>query len=505
MAEDYQRSRGRSAQYKMDRGGMPAEFGPFYGVVKNTSDSNRSGRIQVYIEAFADPSTGNEDDDTTWTTVSYLPAFFGSTPYNPSASGIGTYIDGNSNSYGMWFTPPDVGITVLCVFVNGDRSQGFYIGVAPDQSIGHMVPAVGASSAYVPENENQKQYLDGVIRAPVVEINTNNLAIEGGARFFDQPKPVHAVVAQTMFQQGLIKDPERGPIGSSSQRESPSRVFGISTPGLPVYQGGLKPEEAQQKLDSGEVKPQDLKVIGRTGGHSMVMDDGDINGVNRLVRFRTAAGHQITMSDSGNFFYITHANGLTWIELGSEGTLDVFAINSINLRTKGDINLHADRDISMFAGRDFKVKSKELMQLESVKDFSLLVQQDLKIHSKTAIGVRSDGTLALASASGGSWAAGNSLVLQAGQIDLNGPAAPPVQPVNPITKVISDDTEFDTSKGWQVIANGLESIVSRAPTHEPFPYHNRGVDVKLELEPGKPTPPPGALPVPPGVEITRSS
>jgi hypothetical protein len=38
--------------------------------------------------------------------------------------------------------------------------------------------------------------------------------------------------------------------------------------------------------------------------------------------------------------------------------------------------------------------------------------------------------------------------------------------------------------------------VSRAPTHEPYPYHNKGVDVEIEFEEGKPSPPPGAVPVP---------
>lgn len=497
----------------MDRGGVPAEFGPFYGVVKNTADSIRSGRIQVFIEAFADASL-DEDDDTKWVTVSYMPAFFGSTPYNPSSTGVGSYIDGNSNSYGMWFTPPDVGITVLCVFVNGDRSQGFYIGVAPDQSIGHMVPALAGSTAYVAENQNQSTYLDGAVRAPVVEINTNNIAIEESSRFFDKPKPVQSVVTQTMFQQGLLKDPERGPIGSSSQRESPSAVYGVSTPGTAIYQGGLKPSDMQEKIDSGEVKPQDLKVIGRVGGHSMVMDDGDINGDNRLIRFRTTAGHQITMSDSGDFFYITHANGLAWFELGTEGTLDVYATNSINLRTRGDINLHADRDINMYAGRNIKMKAAKAkpyeadggnVDIEAVKDFNIFTQEKFKLYSKSYIGVKSDGTLALDSASGGSWNGGSSLTFSAGGIDLNGPAAASVEPVDPITKVISDDTKFSTSKGWEVDKDKLESIVSRAPTHEPFPYHNKGVDVELSLEEGKPTPPPGAVPVPPGVEIARKS
>ena len=55
----------------------------------------------------------------------------------------------NQNAYGMWFTPPDIGITVLCVFANGDRQLGYYIGVVPDNGLGHMVPAIGSSAKYI--------------------------------------------------------------------------------------------------------------------------------------------------------------------------------------------------------------------------------------------------------------------------------------------------------------------------------------------------------------------
>jgi hypothetical protein len=501
MAEQIQRSRGRSQNYKMDRGGVPAEFGPFYGVVKNTNDSIRSGRIQVYITAFSD---GSEDDETKWTTVSYMPQFFGSTPYNPAREGLGSYIDGNSNSYGMWFTPPDVGITVLCVFVNGDRSQGYYIGTAPDQSIGHMVPAIGASKAFVAENQNQATYFSGATQLPVVEINTNNIALEESGRFFDKPKPVQSVVAETMFRQGLIKDAQRGPISSSSQRESPSAVFGISTPGPAVYQGGMQLGEIQQKVEAGELKPQDLNVIGRVGGHSIVMDDGDTDGNTRLLRFRTTAGHQITMSDSGDFFYITHANGLAWFELGAQGTLDVYATNSINLRTRGDINLHADRDINMYAGGSIKAKAIENITLQADADFTTIAQQNLKLYSKSYIGIKADGSLALQSATG-SWDGGSALKFTAGGIDLNGPAADAVPAPNNLTTTILDDTTFSSATGWNVETDGLESIVTRAPTHEPYPYHNKGVDIAISLEAGQPPPNPGAVPVPAGFEFTRKA
>jgi hypothetical protein len=55
----------------------PAEFGPFIGVVKNNVDPTRSGRLQVYIETFAN---GNAEDSSKWTTVRYLPGFYGYTP-----------------------------------------------------------------------------------------------------------------------------------------------------------------------------------------------------------------------------------------------------------------------------------------------------------------------------------------------------------------------------------------------------------------------------------------
>jgi hypothetical protein len=311
---------------------------------------------------------------------------------------------------------------------------------------------------------------------------------------------VQSVVAQALLQQGLITDNERGTINSSSQRETPSAVFGVSTPGTAIYQGGMKPNDIKAKLNEGTLKPGDAQVIGRVGGHTLVMDDGDLEGNNALLRLRTSKGHQITMSDTGNFFYIVHANGQTWIEFGVEGTVDVYATNSVNIRTKGDINLHADRDINMFAGRYLKMKSKQDMQLETDTFLSVQSKENITLYSKNTIGVKADGTLTLNSASG-SWGAGSALILQAGGIDLNGPAADTVANPQPLTTTLLDDTEWDTSKGWIVKPNGLKSTVSRAPTHEPYPYHNKGVDVEIKFEEGKPSPPPGAVPVPAGIEI----
>jgi hypothetical protein len=304
-----------------------------------------------------------------------------------------------------------------------------------------------------------------------------------------------------LFQQGLAADETRGSIGSSSQRESPSAVFGFSTPGRPVYQGGLGDAGSVAKLDS--TKLQDLQVVARRGGHSLVMDDGDVEGRDNLLRIRTAKGHQIVMSDSGDCFYICHANGGTWLEFGKEGTVDVFSTNSINMRTNGTINFHADEDINIFAGKKITFKSGDDFRIQSDKQLTVATQAGITLYSEQKIGVKSNGALALVS-NDGSWNGKGSVSLSADQIDLNGGAKLSVATPPGLTTYIMPDTSFDAASGWNVSADGTESVVTRAPTHEPWPYHNKGVPVKTSYQEGQPTQPPSAPTLPAGTTITKT-
>lgn len=475
MADNVQRSRGRPNQYKFDRGGMPAEMGPYIGIVVNNVDNTRSGRLQVYIEEFgaskADGSP-NLDDPTLWRTVSYCPPFYGATPFTGTTAGAGTY-PGNRNSYGMWFTPPDIGVRVICFFVAGDPSQGYYLGCIPEQGINHMIPAIGSSAKYVPGNKTQANYFANSPLLPVTEINEENQNINENPRFFDQPRPVQSVQAAIYFQQGLDRDPVRGPIRSNSQRESPSTVYGISTPGKPIYQGGLDEKTIRSQLEKNQIRPQDAVVIGRRGGHTFVMDDGDLEGKDTLIRIRTAKGHQITMSDDGDTFYITHANGQTWMEFGKQGTVDVYSTNSINLRSEGTVNIHADKNINMYAGGAIRMKSKSRTVFETEGTMTVSAQKNLMMHAKSAVAVRADGTLAIKSKVG-TWDAGKSLNLKATRINLNGAPTASVPEVPTLNNYRLADTKFDAQRGWIVDPGALETIVTRAPTHEPYPYHNKG-------------------------------
>ena len=498
MAENIIRSNGVASNYKYDRGGVTADFGPFVGVIKNNVDPTRQGRVQVFIEQFAGDDPENP---SLWRTVSYCPSFYGATPPQPGTQGntsaVGGYIGGNPQSYGMWFTPPDLEVRLLCFFAGGDPNLGYYLGCIPDQGMTHMIPAVGASTAFDLQNSDQKSYYAGAKVLPVTEINPNNTKINDNPQFFDQKKPVHSFVAASMFQQGTLSDPQRGPISSTSQRESPSACFGLSTPGRAIYQGGISENDVQSRIAAGTISATDTQIVGRRGGHSIVLDDGDITGKDKLVRIRTGAGHQITMSDDGNFLYISHANGQTWLEFGQEGTLDVYATNSVNIRTQGTINLHADQDINMFAGNKINMKSIVSTTIETERELVLNSGQITTMYSNGEIGVRADGSLALVSTTG-SWNAGAAMALQAVGIDLNGGGTLGVDAPIPLQKYVMPDTEFNNATGWAIAPIGIESIVTRAPSHEPWPFHNKGVGVDVAMEIGQPTPPPDALPIPLG-------
>ena len=501
--ENIQRTSGQPKNYDFDRGGMPTEFGPFIGRVMNNVDPTRSGSLQVYIKQFGGTDPTN---DKLWRKVNYCPPFFGSTPPGAGA-GTGAFVQGNPQSYGMWFTPPDIGVDVLCFFVAGDANAGYYVGCIPSQGITHMVPAIGSvdKAQAVTQNADQASYFGGSSRLPVTEINNANMKIAENPKYFNQPKPVHSYVAGVLFQQGLLNDQVRGSIGSTSQRESPSGCYGISTPGRAIYQGSLlKGGDASvnSKLLAG-AKPADANVVGRRGGHTFVMDDGDLQGNDNLIRIRTSKGHQITMSDDGNCFYICHANGQAWVEMGQEGTLDVYATNSINLRTQGTLNLHADQDINMFSGGNLNIKSTNATTIQSDSDLSLSNKGQLSLFSQGGIGIKAIGTLAISSQLG-SWAASSTLSFNGDQIQLNGGPAIDVATPSGLTTYIQPNTEFNSTTGWVISPTGTESIVTRAPTHEPYPYHNMGIANSVNLGDGSNSTPPNAPPIPEGVTITKT-
>lgn len=328
-----------------------AEYGngPYIGQVVNHLDSQKMGRLEVVI--LRNTTAGVEQADTVSIPVDYAPMFFGYTPYSA--------MDGNNrdwassqSSYGMWFVPPDVGTKVLVFFVEGNRNDGYWTACIPEPNINHMVPGIAAStSAELTPQEKVKLGTDFV---PVTEINRRIK----GSRSDDPDKvkrPMHRFTLR-LAEQGLLKDPIRGVTTSSARRGQISSVYGISTPGPPRVNG--------KKYSVGPEKKKFQVYAEREGGTQFVMDDGylgtdEVSGkegvLDELVRIRTRTGHQILLHNSSDLIYIANSKGTAWIELTSNGKIDIFAADSVSIHSEEDFNFRADRDINLEAGNNINI------------------------------------------------------------------------------------------------------------------------------------------------------
>jgi hypothetical protein len=473
MAYDEIKPRGSTKASQPDAGGAVLRSVPLFGIVKDNIDPIRSGRLQVYI---SDLGGSDPNDSNAWVTVSYMSPFYGVTTPSSANTGWGEYIK-NPNSYGMWNSQPDLGTTVICIFINGDPNYGFWIGCVPQPEALQMVPAIGGTDNIV-ANAGEAKGLGGAVRLPVTNLNTNNAGLANSNKFLTDAKPVHSYVASILSQQGLIRDPIRGVIGSSAQRETPSRVgWGVSTPGRPIYEGGFTDETIANAATS--EKPTGLKVVARRGGHTLVMDDGDILGKDQLVRLRSSLGHQILMSDDGQTLFIIHANGQSYIELGKEGTIDMYSTNSFNVRTQGDLNLHADNNININAGKQLNI-SADTIAISSEKETTQKVGTDFSLYASGQYTTKVDGKMSFASAADSSFYSDAITYFNGSKINLNTGASSLIpQEVKPLPITAHTDTLNDATKGWAAAPGKLLSIVSRAPAHAPWASANQGVDVKV--------------------------
>jgi|TARA_Y100000310_G_scaffold69730_2_gene65282 GH24 family phage-related lysozyme (muramidase) len=300
-------------------------YGVYVGIVKNTRDIQHMGRLQVYLPDWG----GDEDNRAIWRTVSYCAPFGGSTPAMERFWELGIDYDHTPTSYGFWAVPPDVGNKVLIMFINGDQARGIWIGVLYDNFMNFNVPGLAAYDEHdspdtVHEFQNVSEYnkFDKGITNPLLP----------------SLRPWHKRQYDRMSQTAQHEDPYRGWTTSSAQRETPANVYGMSTPG-PIDPDAIDVE----------------KTFKRAGGHTFVMDDGDIEGENRLIRLRTRGGAQLLLNDTHGFVYICNKMGTAWVELDRNGNVEVFSNNTISLRSNEDINMRADRDFNLDIGRDLNI------------------------------------------------------------------------------------------------------------------------------------------------------
>lgn len=497
--------------------GTSKEDGLILAIVVSHLDPDYMGSLQV--EKLR--QVGNDRKRTgQLATVKYVSPFIGVTSAEFNSK-VNDY-NGTQKSYGFWAIPPDVGTTVVCFFVDGDPARGYYIGSIQDKDMNFMIPGYAATS-FNADGEDE--------RVPVAEYNKKaDLPIKKDTTRIEKPQHPFTTVLK---EQGLLRDDVRGITTSSARREWPSAVLGISTPG-PVDKDGPK-GKVGKKEDEITKMP-----ISRLGGSSFVMDDGDdkflrrknasegppdyaaveddeLDGDNKilhneLIRLRTRTGHQILLHNSEDLIYIGNARGTAWIELSSDGKMDIYTEDSVNVHTKNDFNLYADRDINMEAGRNFNIKVKEEMHTQVGKDNILIVDENQKIHIKKDVEINFDQKLThkvtgivnikydanyfhsvadnyhMTSGSGtymtagttNETNAGNSIIETAGVIHMNGPNAATATAATPVDPPKELKTHsVPNQEGTEL----LKTIMRRVPIKEPW-CHHENLD-PVEFKPDK--------------------
>ena len=539
--------------------GISLGSGVYLAKVVSVMDSTFNGRLKVTLLKDQGNDLGSESQSYI---VNYASPFFGHTPFEAMGRNNTDFND-TQKSYGMWFIPPDVGVTVMCVFVDGDPGEGYWFACLPPNFANHMVPAIGATTQVDLTDADKKKY-NTKQPLPVGEINKRFNAEESEKDPEAIKKPVHPI-ADRFLEQGTIEDTIRGTSTTTARRAAPNSVFGISTPGPLDWRDGSK------RLNIGAANNQSLTgvPVSRLGGTQLVMDDGDdrylrskpagegpveyvdvLNKeflgtgektnqkgeptipVNEYARLRTRTGHQILLHNSEDLIYIGNSKGTAWVELTSNGKIDIYSADSISIHTETDLNIKANRDINLEAGRNISMKataeydSEDLphrrddngnpiakiktaggqeagrIQFESAFNMNLLIgangkietrayqnSEDLTVPGDLDINVigntRMEQTLNLDIKTGqrtSLTAGANTEILSTGQhietasqIHMNGPQARTADSARTIANLsIHKNIYTNTDAGWaisQYQAGQIKSIMKRVPMHEPWAQH----------------------------------
>lgn len=469
------------------RQGLVNNPGPHIGIVKYNADPARSGKLWVYI-----PKLGNslETDSSSWIPVVYASPFFGKTQGN--VNDLNQYIqdelyDGSAQeensfqSYGMWMVPPDIGVRVLCIFVDGEVDKGFWFACINDSYDSHMIPGIGSGEYQwdlkLKTHAELQNYIDmpgGLPKQlPLTEAflknqldNPDSVKDKKGMVYKENlteiKKYPHVYQSMRLGMQGLSHDAIRGTSTSSSHRESPSQVFGISTPG-----------RLWMNRDGGAISGSDLLKNFRLGGHQFVMDDGKYeDGKDQMIKIRTAKGNMILLDDTNEQIYIVNARGTAWIELSPSGKIDIFSDSDFSVRSKGSLNFHAEKDINMHCRGKFQLKSENNISIETLKNITAKAKSTCTLYSSGDMDIGTGSILSMYGSSKINLKTGGDLIIKGSMVYIN--SSPSGKTVSE-PKNIPEQTHRETKqikKGWWPQGN-FKSIVTRAPDHEPWLNHEK--------------------------------
>ena len=380
--------------------GAPVNPGIYLGRVANNLDPHRMGFCEV--ELISNSKAGSIPGERLEVVLArYTSPFAGQTNYASTAEedkGYGNYAQ-SQTSYGFWAVPPDTGVMCIVCVVEGGDGEAFILSYMWDMYMNaNMFNNMEA-------NYNKKTVNNWEAAVDKHERGINNIV----------PTDNNTRKRKTMEDfSGITNHLElSATVTSGARRDTPSNVYGWSTPGHWAHWGPRNRNIYNQTVGKDENEYYRMRV----GGSVILMDDGfvgysrktspwyahrDYSGttpwnvspdpggndsgetegaildsyLNEHMRLQTRTGHRIIMHNSEDFIHIRHANGMSWINMSSNGKIDVFAKDGVHIGTQSlegspeidgqsQINLHGHQinidcdEINMSAMRKIYIEQRK--------------------------------------------------------------------------------------------------------------------------------------------------
>ena len=395
--------------------------GPHIGRIVNNVDPQRQGAVQVELLGSIGDQRGM---DQQLFTVRYASPSFGSTDVEHDATNAPDH-HGSQQSHGFWSPPPNTGTMVMCFFINGDPGQGYYMACIQDQHMNQSVPGIASTKStkkqfksYNPETgdwskiTDTSKLTDQGSQLPVGEVNRPS-AKGMQPNTGKMEKPVNSAKVSQLAEQGLIDDPYRGTHTSSARRESPSNVHGWGTP------GALDKTPGAPTRSVGPRDTQATKHTARRPGHSFIMDDGDETQLRKSkagegpaeyanlqagekggdvgipkdqqIRITAANGAQFIMHSSEDFIHIHNSKGTAWVEMSSNGKIDIYTADCVSVHTEADYNITADRDVNIHAGRAINLYADHDININSKSEMHVKSHTNIQMSADNHVAVQAEG------------------------------------------------------------------------------------------------------------------
>lgn len=304
------------------------------GVVVDTDDPLEQGRLRVFC-----PAHGDDPKKIHLLPWSAYVTPFGGTINNSNFERNGETSKG-TQAYGMWAIP-DLGANVIVACVDGDFRRRFWMGCVFDHQMTHTVltgrfnwgedgsvdgPLTSSGDPMQPAYDNGQAAFAGITNAPEYQSRVAEYSAAAiskalsqapnpsGTAQLDQGQSDIAASQQFGFNKAIVGGNGYDMSGFTDQPMKASRVFGFSSPGF----------------------------------HAITMDDRPFN--NR-TKIKSSSGHVILLDDTNDRIYVATNQGDSYLEMDSNGNIDMYSARRVSIHSDKDINLDATGSIRMTAGQ----------------------------------------------------------------------------------------------------------------------------------------------------------